>query len=528
MAYNVKFLKGTSTQLGNLASRDLNTFYYVDEKDLYLGNIKLSNGEDLAAAILRVAANEGDIKNLQDDIKALTGGETGSISGLIDAAIAELDGELRPLITANATAISTEKSRAEGIEAGLESRLAAVEGDYLKDADKTELEGKITAEASRADAAEKANAAAIAAVKEDVDAFFKDATISEAAKDTLKEIQEYIDSDVQAAAAMTESLNTAKADIATIKGDYLKGADKTELQGNINTVSGKVTTLEGEVAKKAAQSDLDGVAGRVTTVEGKVSTLEGKVDVEKVSTAIATAKGEATKHADDAIAALDATVNSADVEEGKGIKITVVETDGKLTSATVSGNFDAKYDVKGAATTAETNAKNHADAEIAKLSSVYEAKGEAAKAEAAAKLYADGLAVNYDAAGSAASAETAAKAYADGLAKNYDATGSAAQALADAKTYVGQEIAKLDADVKSAEVEAGKGIQVQVVEVDGKLTTVAVTGNFNNSYDAKGAAATAKSEAVEVAAGDATSKANTAEANAKAYVDGALTWGTIA
>ena len=218
MAYNVKFLKGTSAQLEGI-SRDLNTFYYVDDKDLFLGNIKLSNGADLAAAILRVAANEEDIKDLQDDIKALTGGETGSISGLIEEAVSAAKVELRKEISANTTAIEAEATRAKGVEGGLETRLATVEGDYLKAADKTELEGKITAEASRADAAEKANAEAIAAVKEDVDAFFKDATISEAAKDTLKEIQEYIDSDVQAAAAMTESLNTAKADIANIKKD---------------------------------------------------------------------------------------------------------------------------------------------------------------------------------------------------------------------------------------------------------------------------------------------------------------------
>lgn len=53
--------------------------------------------------------------------------------------------------------------------------------------------------------------ATLAGVKEDVDAFFKDATISTAAKDTLKEIQEYITSDAEAAAAMTASINN-KAD----------------------------------------------------------------------------------------------------------------------------------------------------------------------------------------------------------------------------------------------------------------------------------------------------------------------------
>lgn len=65
--------------------------------------------------------------------------------------------------------------------------------------------------------------------------------------------------------------------IANIAADYLKAADKTELQGNINTVSGNLATLQGtvtdmdaaykladqnltdEINKKAAQTDLDGV-----------------------------------------------------------------------------------------------------------------------------------------------------------------------------------------------------------------------------------------------------------------------------
>ena len=62
-------------------------------------------------------------------------------------------------------------------------------------------------------------------------------------------------------------------------------------------------------------------------------------------------------------------------------------------------------------------------------------------------------------------------------------------------TQITNAINELDADKTSAAVEEGKGVQVQVVEVDGKITTVAVTGNYDNAYDAKGAAATAKSEA---------------------------------
>lgn len=494
MAYNVKFLKGTSAQFETL-SKDLNTFYYIDDKDLYLGNTKLSNGEDLAAAIVRIAAIEADylktadktglqgqIDEINRELGALTGSESGqSISQMINAAIEELDNDLQPQITANANAIK------------------AIQDDYLKAADKTELEGKITAEATTARAAEKANADAIAAVKEDVDAFFADADMTASAKDTLKEIQEYINSDAGAAAEMTASIKANADAIDAIEADYLKAADKTELtnaingkvaQGDFDTLAGRVTTVEGAVATKAESSVVEGISGKVTA-------LEGKVDVEKVSTAISTA-------VTNAVAGLDADKTSATVEEGKGIQVQVVEVDGKITNVAVSGNYDNKYDVKGAATTAESNAKNYVDQEIGKLS--YDASGSAAQALVDAKKYTD---------------EEIAK-------LEYDAAGSANAALASAKTYTDNAILALDADITSAAVETGKGIQVQVVETDGKVASVVVSGNYSNLYDAKGAAATAESNAVTTAAGDATSKANTAEANAKAYVDGALTWGTIA
>ena len=48
-----------------------------------------------------------------------------------------------------------------------------------------------------------------------------------------------------------------------------------------------------------------------------------------------------------------------------------------------------------------------------KLADTYETKGAAVTAEANAKAYADSLAGNYDAAGTAAAAEAAAKAYTD-------------------------------------------------------------------------------------------------------------------
>ena len=87
------------------------------------------------------------------------------------------------------------------------------------------------------------------------------------------------------------------------------------------------------------------------------------------------------------------------------------------------------------------------------------------------------------------------------------AKGAEAQALADAKSYADTEIGK--EKTRAEGIEAGLDQRLQSVE--GKL------GTGEGSVDSK--IATAKQEAIDAAAGDATTKANTAESNAKSYTD---------
>lgn len=70
-----------------------------------------------------------------------------------------------------------------------------------------------------------------------------------------------------------------------------------------------------------------------------------------------------------------------------------------------------------------------------------------------AKIAALNLATAYEAKGAAATAETNAKAYADSLANNYEVAGAAAQALADAKAYTDAEVAKIQA-LTETEIDA--------------------------------------------------------------------------
>lgn len=126
--------------------------------------------------------------------------------------------------------------------------------------------------------------------------------------------------------------------------------------------------------------------------------------------------------------------------------------------------------------------------------------------------------------GEAKRAKDAEKALSDRLDTiegNADTEGSIAKALADAKSYTDTEIGKLDADITSAAVEAGKGIQVQVVEADGKITGVNVTGSFDSKYDAAGAAATVdgKLESYKTSNDAAVAAAKKAGDDAQADVD---------
>lgn len=74
------------------------------------------------------------------------------------------------------------------------------------------------------------------AVKEDVDTFFADADLTANAKDTLKEIQEYIDSDATAAGEMTASIQqnkTAIEGLVALVGTLPEGANATTVVGYI-------------------------------------------------------------------------------------------------------------------------------------------------------------------------------------------------------------------------------------------------------------------------------------------------------
>ena len=229
------------------------------------------------------------------------------------------------------------------------------------EAEDARIAGLVTSEAELARAAEKANADAIAAIKEDVDAFFKDADMTESAKDTLKELQTYIASDETAASEMAASIQQNKKaieDHVATDHDFASAdaALKAELEGKIGAkadstvvegISGKVTTLEGE---------MDAVEGKVTTLEGQMTTVQGAVAT-KVEQEAYNAKVTELEDADEAqverISALEAKFADGDgsVEDmiSDAVEDEATRVDGELAKKV------DKVDGKGLSTNDLTN-----------------------------------------------------------------------------------------------------------------------------------------------------------------------------
>ena len=209
-------------------------------------------------------------------------------------------------------AVAAEKTLREAADTAIGNRIQAIENDYLKQADKTALQDQID------DNADEIEAMKLLVGDESVeDAIAKEAAIARAAE-------------------------KANADaIEAIEKDYLKAADKTELQNQITSNDTDITNLQTAVGTKAAQADLEALTGRVTTAEGKVTTLEGEMDA-----------------AQEAIADLNELVGDTKVSEYVAGELKTLK-DGQLT--TMQGEIDA---VEGRATVLEGKAHEHGNKSV--------------------------------------------------------------------------------------------------------------------------------------------------------------------
>lgn len=317
---------------GAAATAEQNAKDYADGKDAAIAEAKKAGTDAAAAAGAadgKAVAAQNAADAAQADVDALE-----LLVGTLPEGTAAKD--VVDYVNVKTAGIATDAALEELQNQlnGAQGAIDAIEADYLKAADKTELEGKVTAEET----------------------------------------------------ARTEADNSLSARIKAVEDDYLKAADKEELQGNIDTVSGAVERLTNGVSAEEVDgvndliqyvkdhgtevtgmkkdisdnaSAIDGVAGRVTTAEGKITAVEGAVatktektyvdDADKaLSDRIATIEGKFTEgegSVEDMIAdVVGAEATRVDGELAKKVD----KVDGKGLSTNdltdeLKGQYDAAY-----------------------------------------------------------------------------------------------------------------------------------------------------------------------------------------
>ena len=243
---------------------------------------KLTWVEPSATTIEGLAAEIEGIKTRLSAVETTVGNaESGLVKDVADntSAIAGINTKIGTVAEGKTLVemISDAQTAATYDDTALVSRVAAIEGDYLKSSDKTALETKMATDISTAKT-------------ETIAAIMGEAGIDEK-YDTLKEIADWILSDTTSSAELITR-------VTNIENDYLKGADKTALQGEIDALETLVGSLpEGAVSTTvvayikevvdglkigdyAKAADLTALANRVSIAEGKITALE-EVGAEK-------------------------------------------------------------------------------------------------------------------------------------------------------------------------------------------------------------------------------------------------------
>lgn len=438
MAYDVKFLRGTSTAFKAIAAPDNKTFYYLTDTDeLYLGKQLLSNHpevETLKKALETYkTTNDTRVKTVEDNIGTV--GDFAEVGATVSAAIVKLAADIKNAQSAGAVTVSTEITT-EGMS---KSYTFTQNGKQI--------------------------------------------TVIDIPKDMVVSGGEVV-----------------KDPVGQTPGTYicltLANATQDKLYINVAGLVDVYTAAEGATEIQLAFGGTNGHEVSATLVDGGVSTdkiAEGAVTTAKIADKNVTkakleqAVQDSLGKADTAVQTVaEGTVNGKILVDGEGVKVH------GLGSAAYQ-NSDA-FD--GAGTAAGVKTELLGDETTPAAETIRGVKKAVEKEVTDRTTAVSGVTEKLTA------LET----------KVDDALGDGSNVA----TQIEAAIGKLDA-VKTA--ATGKAIN-KITQVDGVITEI-------GELDVSDLIATAKGEAIDAAATDATTKAGTAETNAKAYTDTAMTWGTF-
>lgn len=294
-------------------------------------------------------------------------------------------------------AIAAEKTRAEGVEGGLETRLTAVENDYLKNVDKTALQDSIDGVTGRVTTLEGNDAGK--SVRTIANEELAKQLIADDAKeslDTLAEIAAWIQAHPEDASAMNAAIEALQAKVDTGDktvsayvtdainalsiGDYAKAADLTALAARVKAVeddylkTADKTELSNAILLKADKTALDTVSdvANAAAVKTDVDTALAKKADQTALEAEVTARQNAVTANSDAISGIK---NGASINNFASVETALANKQDVIPANT--------YDAYGAAAQALADAKAYTDAEInAKVIALTTAEIEAAIASA--------------------------------------------------------------------------------------------------------------------------------------------------
>ena len=333
MAYNVKFLKGTAAQYTGLPAKDANTFYFTsDDKNLYLGEIKLSNAADLAAAVLRIGQNETDIASIEEKLNTLLGGEGEgtSIQDMIDEAIATVQTQIGTLSSLNTTAKDNlvnaiNEVRAAISAGGTEAQVTLKEStsaDYAKVYTLKQGESTVGTINIPKDMVVKSGAVEVDPADQAPGTYIV-LTLANATSDKI-----YVN-------------------VGTLVDIYTAQQSAAQVQLNINSGTREISATI--VAESVTAAEL--AANAVTTVK----IADGNVTKAKLETTVQASLDKA-----------DSALQSADIASGATngtikVKGTEVAVKGLASAAYTESSA---YDPAGSAATAESNAKAYTDTQI--------------------------------------------------------------------------------------------------------------------------------------------------------------------
>lgn len=402
-------------------------------------------GTDAAAAVVTEQqraqqaeqANAAAAKAAQDDVDALEV-KVGEVPA--DKTVVQMIAEAKTAATYDDTA--------------LKNRVATIEGNYLKAADKTELQGNIDTVSGVANAA-----------KTKIDTFMAAADVSDKAVDTLKEIQDYITSDGTAAQKMTQDI-AANAKAIKDEADRAKAAEKVNADA-IAVLNG-ADTEEGSVAK-AVKDAKDAVMTEVNKKVAKSDYNAKVAELEAADTAL-DSRLDALESGDNSVAA-QVKVVADDLKDHKAAQVTKeAQVDGKL--AVIQGEANVEGSIKKAL----ADAKSYTDTREAAINGLLGTKEDAAAVDTAFGRIAAEVA-------RATAAEEALGGRATALeTKVGDSTKGLVKDVADLKTTVGNAQSGLVKDVADLKaIDAGTRLTTAETSIKDLEAWVAAHGTITNA-----------------------------------------------